>query len=355
MRAATIGAGSSEKWKRLPFSGLKSASDILCEISPSMLMFCEKKHANKYRSIFHVFFSTNKPAAIRLFWGSSNNRQNKQARAPRLAGRSMVVLKWLAYTACSPGYNPSRMTGERLERMKVLAKKAETSFPPAFVNKPQEGPVATPEGDRALERGRRANANRKPAPRDSGSTGSVNGGYPTRRELDCELGGPRGFFTLCGLHYCHMFANPRMSVLFDTRKPDSAACAMDHGKRIAATLLDLWYGWVPFFGAGYFLSTGRGFSGAFAVMGTHADAKRCPMRPLSQQVSLPTGRGNRRFTTNQRDTWVGSLMCAAEECGTSPEFQEKFGLWLAMTVSAYAPFVDEETGQLDWMEESAYR
>jgi len=25
-----------------------------------------------------------------------------------------------------------------------------------------------------------------------------------------------------------------------------------------------------------------------------------------------------------------------------------------MTVSAYAPFVDEETGELDWMEESSY-
>ena len=47
-------------------------------------------------------------------------------------------------------------------------------------------------------------------------------------------------------------------------------------------------------------------------------------------------------------------MCAAEECQTSEAFQQKLGLWLAMTVSAYAPFVDEETGELDWMEESRY-
>ena len=48
-------------------------------------------------------------------------------------------------------------------------------------------------------------------------------------------------------------------------------------------------------------------------------------------------------------------MCAAEECGASAAFQEKYGLWLAMLVSAYAPFVENETtGKLDWMEETAY-
>ena len=98
-------------------------------------------------------------------------------------------------------------------------------------------------------------------------------------------------------------------------------------------------------------------SGAFSVMGTHKKAKNCPMRPKSQQVSHPRGsrRGGRRFTVDQRDSWVGHVMCAAEECGASVEFQEEFGKWLAMTVSAYAPFVDAETGELDWMEESTYQ
>ena len=32
----------------------------------------------------------------------------------------------------------------------------------------------------------------------------------------------------------------------------------------------------------------------------------------------------------------------------------RYGLWLAMIVSAYAPFLDEATGTLDWMEESPY-
>ena len=80
------------------------------------------------------------------------------------------------------------------------------------------------------------------------------------------------------------------------------------------------------------------------------------MRPRAQQVSLPKGhpRGNRRFTTDQRDTWVGNVMLSCEECGTSEAFQHKLGVWLAMLVSAYAPFVDETTGELDWMEESPY-
>ena len=47
-------------------------------------------------------------------------------------------------------------------------------------------------------------------------------------------------------------------------------------------------------------------------------------------------------------------MSAAAECGASETFQHKYGLWLAMTVSAYAPFVDAVTGKLDWMEETPY-
>jgi hypothetical protein len=165
----------------------------------------------------------------------------------------------------SPGYS-QLLTGERLARMKACAEKASTSFPPGFVNKPQpEDEAHTPEGDDALARGRWANERRKPAPRDSGSlaaasrpaaparsptaraagTGQIPAGFPTAAELDRELGGPDGcdttassrkkersretvarYFTLCGLHYCNLFANPRMRVLFDTRDPDTAASAM---------------------------------------------------------------------------------------------------------------------------------
>jgi len=250
----------------------------------------------------------------------------------------------------SPGYDSTKLTGERLRKMKKLAEKAIKTFPPSFRAGSCEGPVATEHGDRMLKLGCWANAHRKPAPRDSGRSGEIGPGWPTMEELEKELGGPDGFFTLCGIHYCNLFANPRMRVLFDTRDKDSAASAMDHGKRIAATLMD------ESLGTRYFASLNRGFSGAFAVMGTHAKAKRCPMRPKFQQVARPKGhrKANARFTTAQRDTWVGSHMSAAEECGTSKAFQQKYGLWLAMLVSAYAPFVNEETGRLDWMEESPY-
>ena len=256
-----------------------------------------------------------------------------------------------AYDALnSPGYNPAKLTAERLERMKACATKATKAFPPTLPPVPYEGAVATPAGDRMLERGRWANRVRDKAPQDSSSTGRFGPGWPTQQELDDELGGADGFFTLCGLHYCNLFANPRMSVLFDSRKRDTAVSAMDHGKRIAATLLD------ETLGTRYYASLGRGFSGAFAVMGTHAHAKQCPMRPKAQQVARPEGhrKANRRFTIDQRDSWVGSHMCAAEECGASTAFQERYGRWLAMLVSAYAPFVDEASGQLGWMEESQY-
>ena len=36
--------------------------------------------------------------------------------------------------------------------------------------------------------------------------------------MDNELGGVDGYFTMFGMHYVGMFANPRMRVLFDTRK-----------------------------------------------------------------------------------------------------------------------------------------
>ena len=39
-----------------------------------------------------------------------------------------------------------------------------------------------------MERGRWAMAHRKPAPKDSGSTGRINPGFPSLKELEDELG-----------------------------------------------------------------------------------------------------------------------------------------------------------------------
>ena len=120
----------------------------------------------------------------------------------------------------SPGFDPARLSGARLDRLKACAAKAAATFPPPYTHQPYEGPLSTEAGDRMLQRGRWANAHRAKAPKDSGSTGHFGPGWPTAAELDSELGGPDGFFTLCGLHYCNLFANPRMVTLFDTRDAD---------------------------------------------------------------------------------------------------------------------------------------
>lgn len=254
--------------------------------------------------------------------------------------------------ATSPGYNAAKLSPEKLNALMKLAERAQSTYPQAFVDAPQEGDRSTPEGDRALEKGRWASAHRKPAPRDAGRMGLFNPGFPSPEELDEELGGVDGLYTVFGVHYCRMFVNPRMLVLFDTRSEEDAnTSAMDHGRRIVCALMD------QIHGTATYATLGRGFSGFFAVTPTHNKAKACPMRPLSQQVPLPKGhpRANARFTTDQRDTWVGNVMCAAEECGTSEAFQTKLGLWLAMQVSVYAPFMKEETHELDWMEETPFR
>ena len=83
-----------------------------------------------------------------------------------------------AAASTSPMSKPAR-----LDRITKLRKKAESTFPPAFVNAPQEGNVATKEGDYALSKGRWANQRRKPAPRDSGRTGKVPPGVPLSHVL----------------------------------------------------------------------------------------------------------------------------------------------------------------------------
>merc|ERR1712129_153490 len=101
-----------------------------------------------------------------------------------------------------------------------------------------------------------------------------------------------------------------MNVLFDTRHEDTNVCALEHGKRTASALMDRWYG------KNFFMSLGRGTSAFFAVTPTHKRAKRCPMRPAEHQA-------HKLFTMKQRDTWLGHVLCSAEEVGASPEFQAK--------------------------------
>jgi hypothetical protein len=106
-------------------------------------------------------------------------------------------------------------------------------------------------------------------------------------ELEAELGGADGLYAVFGQHYVGLFANPRMNVLFDTRDKDSAASALEHGKRIAATLLD------EVFHTRRYAALGRGFSGR----GTSASAHGPVSDPftLARRSSSATAPGERRL------------------------------------------------------------
>ena len=213
------------------------------------------------------------------------------------------------------------------KRLEQFAKKASQTFPPKFTGVAQTGSVESVEGNRAVITGRIAlktagyNVNAE--------SGFTTHDYPTVDMLQRELDGPEGLFTLSGCHYIRMFADPRMNVLFDTRFGDSAVSALEHGKRVASALLDRWYG------TSYFGTLQRDASTAFfQVTPTHRRAKGCPLRPVEHQK-------HKKFTMTQRDAWIGHVICAAEEVGTSKQFQDALGKWLAKNIDVYAPFVDD--------------
>lgn len=127
--------------------------------------------------------------------------------------------------------------------------------------------------DIALSKGQWASRNREKASQDSvGKRGQIPRGHPTWEEIEKELGGTDGWYTMFSLLYCGMFADPRMSYFFDSRDKDVAVSAMEHGKRVGASLLD------DVFGTKNFESLGRG-SSKVTVGIAHVRAKECPMRP----------------------------------------------------------------------------
>lgn len=95
--------------------------------------------------------------------------------------------------------------------------------------------------------------------------------------IEEELGGVDGLNTLFGVHYCNMWKNPRMVVLFDSRHPDTNVCALDHGKRIAAVLISRCLG-----DKSYWDALGRDYDYGTSTNRSHNRAKVCPMRPARQ-------------------------------------------------------------------------
>ena len=218
--------------------------------------------------------------------------------------------------------------------LRAQAARAAEARPGRPVGGPVGAPAAAAEGERARARGAEL-LKECPRVRFARRLGRLAVGVPwgprgpSRALLEKDMGAGEGraadgLAVLFATHYARMFADPRMAVLFDTRHADSNASALEHGTRLAATLMDLWYG------TREYASLGRGSS--FRNVGrAHARAKRCPLRPNS-------GTGAPRFSEAQRDAWLGHVLIACEECGASAELQHQIGRFLGSRVNAYGPF-----------------
>ena len=169
------------------------------------------------------------------------------------------------------------------------------------------------------------------APKALGAAFAMFSAFPFSRErVEEELGGLEGVFTVFGCHYCRLFADPRMRVLFDTRFEDTNVSAMDHGKRLGSAMLDQW------FGTRYFPSLKRDSSRAPIQIGpSHQRAKGCPMRPREHQRSG-------MFTVAQRNTWLGSVWCSLEEVGASDDFRNAVVDWMSGNIAFMGQFLDED-------------
>ena len=73
-----------------------------------------------------------------------------------------------------------------------------------------------------------------------------------------------------------------MSVLFDTRDPDTAASALDHGKRVACVVLK------KAFGLPYYEQLDRGDHYINMIRNVHTKSKKCPMRPAEHPTAVFT-------------------------------------------------------------------
>ena len=130
-----------------------------------------------------------------------------------------------------------------------------------------------------------------------------------------------------GLFYKRLLSDPRMMVLFDASHADTNVSAAEHGKRLALALLSRWTG-----DPEYYSLKGRDnlFQNLHAA---HDRAQACPMRSTRLR-----GDG---FTTRQRDSWLGHLWLAREECGDDIPLELRDGVvhHLAAAIGIYGPFV----------------
>ena len=71
---------------------------------------------------------------------------------------------------------------------------------------------------------------------------------------------------------------------------------------------------------------------------------------IAESMGIPPGLAGERLA-------LFTTLSEKARSSYPPPFQNsspEWGKWLAMIVNAFAPFVNEDTGELEWMEETRY-
>ena len=147
---------------------------------------------------------------------------------------------------------------------------------------------------------------------------------PIQEDLESKIGKEKMIYWF-GHFYKRMMEDPRMAVLFDTSNEEANVSAAVHGKRLA---LALWSRWTD--DDSYYKEIGPSMFRRLQV--GHVRAKGCPMRSKALR-----GGG---FTTAQRDSWLGHLWLAGEECQIP--MKNRIVRHLATLMGVYGPFVDAD-------------
>ena len=146
---------------------------------------------------------------------------------------------------------------------------------------------------------------------------------PSPYDIETKIGRDRMILWF-GTFYKRILDDPRMAVLFDTNHKESNVSAAEHGKRLALAILSQWTA-----DQSYFHEVGDLHK---RLMSGHQRAKNCPMRSKKLR-----GHG---FTTAQRDSWLGHLWYAGEECEIP--LKDQIVQHLAAVIGLYGPFVKDD-------------
>ena len=152
---------------------------------------------------------------------------------------------------------------------------------------------------------------------------------PSEHELMSNIGGKDRLLLWFGLFYKRMMEDPRMAVLFDARHEETNVSAAQHGRRLALAFWSRWTG-----DDSYYDEVGADADVFQRLQEGHQRAKKCPMR--SKKL-----RGG-SFTTAQRDSWLGHLWYAGEECGIQVPVRDGIVQHIATVIDLYGPFVQDD-------------